>query len=117
MGNKTNNNPNKAWINAAKSATQMKDLKDDELQESFLYVTSLEYKVFQQVNQLHDKINHFNEQKRRLQREADRRNRVLMYPDEVNAGMQHYFEAERKTKGLVSQPTPKAVISADSDPK
>jgi hypothetical protein len=106
----------KEWADAKKSVPELNKLDEKDLQDSFLYLCQIEYANFQRINELHQKNNELSRLKRRLERAAELKGKVLLYPDQIKPkdGMAHYFEAERRTKELTVTALPKAVISADS---
>jgi hypothetical protein len=108
------------WKNANKSTTELVKLPKAAVQDAFTHVCNVEYSIYNEMNKLQERINRLEKLKRRMLEAADQKKMTLLYPDQlinrdVNlTKMQHYFEAERKTKNSDSSPSQKAVISADT---
>lgn len=89
---------NNIWESDGKQ-TPVGEMSNEQLQQAFLLTCLREFKNFTKANEFLKTIDTMQALKSMLQREAERRDVNLLYPDQtVTSKMSHYFSEERRIK-------------------
>lgn len=101
------------WKEKGGKETPLPDMSSHHLKTAFLSLATREYKVFQEINMLHSKLDTFQDLKNAIKAELKNRGEEPVYPDQKDHMQEHYgryFESERNLPNVESV---KAVISTE----